>query len=178
MAITSRLGTTPPTATGPSRMSFKGQRVTTDRNQVRPTPERTVAPLLWWHAALSTACSLYDAALMAEWRYVAPSAAIEAFMMWRLWRRGRIAWWVGGVLSALVIPITIVGMYDPSVLTYRADTPGILLFPLPVLSAACLAIWLSQSIRWHVLHGPHHPSPHDEGRLARARHRRPDRPEQ
>jgi hypothetical protein len=82
--------------------------------------------------------------------WLLPGGLIEAFFIWRVWSRGRIAWWVGAVGHVAGILVLLVGSTDPTMLEYGARVPGAYLVLIAAVTALQLSIWMSPSVRGHV----------------------------
>ncbi len=103
------------------------------------------------HAALYVASGLLDAVLAPhEWGYGVFGLAVEVFVLWRIWRRGRITWWVVAVLNTIAVALYAAAILQPAVLGYPENPSPVARVALLLIGVAMLALWVSPGVRRHV----------------------------
>jgi hypothetical protein len=75
---------------------------------------------------------------------------VESFFVWRLWARGRVAWWIGLVIQTVTLALGPMVLANPGVFEYPADAQVIEILPLLLLAAVGIAVWVAPSVRRHV----------------------------
>ena len=115
--------------------------------------------LLAAHVALSFLADLWDLVVLdGGLGLLGASLLIEAFFVWRVWMRGRVAWWVAAIGQGLAIGVLAVAMADPESAGYPPRLDALAFLPVVLLTLVGLMIWLSPGLRGHVF-GPAAPAP-------------------
>ncbi|CAA9335413.1 MAG: hypothetical protein AVDCRST_MAG61-3128 [uncultured Friedmanniella sp.] len=115
----------------------------------------TLTQALTIHVVVNLSASVWDAIVADEtatWTTVGlvVNLLVEAFFVWRLWARGRIAWWIGLFLQAFALALGPVVYANPTILEYPAATHSLEVLPLLLLDAVALAVWVAPNVRRHV----------------------------